>query len=169
MLHQQGIEGTTIADIAQASEVPVGNVYYHFKTKDQLVQAAIDAHAQEVRAALASLDQNRTAKARLKAFVRMIASKSDEAARWGCPQGTLCSELDKRGGPLAGDAAPLMRIPIEWAERQFRVMGRRDARDLAVALIASYQGVSLLTNTLREPELMVKEARRLERWIDSLA
>ncbi len=48
-------------------------------------------------------------------------------------------------------------------------MGRRDARELAVALIASYQGISLLTNTLRDPELMAREGRRLERWIDSLA
>jgi TetR/AcrR family transcriptional regulator, transcriptional repressor for nem operon len=169
MLHEQGVEGTTIADIARASNVPVGNVYYHFKTKDELVEAAIEAHAQEARAALATLEQHRTPKARLKAFVRMIAGKGEEAARYGCPQGTLCSELDKRQDPVAGEAAPLMLIPIEWAERQFRAMGRRDARDLAVALIASYQGVSLLTNTLREPELMVKEARRLERWIDSLS
>jgi TetR/AcrR family transcriptional regulator, transcriptional repressor for nem operon len=44
-----------------------------------------------------------------------------------------------------------------------------DARDLAIALIASYQGISLLTNTFRDPELMVREGRRLERWIDSLA
>jgi TetR/AcrR family transcriptional repressor of nem operon len=47
-------------------------------------------------------------------------------------------------------------------------MGRRDARDLAVALLAAYQGISLLTNTLRDPELMVREGRRLDRWIDSL-
>jgi hypothetical protein len=58
---------------------------------------------------------------------------------------------------------------IDWAERQFRAMGRRDARDLAVALIASYQGIMLLTNTFREPELIVREACRLDRWIDSLA
>jgi len=167
-LHEQGVEGTTIADIAKASNVPVGNVYYHFKTKDQLVEAAIEAHAQEALAALAALEQNRTPKARLKAFVRMVAGKGEEAARYGCPQGTLCSELDKRQDPIASDAGRLMSIPIEWAERQFREMGRRDARDLAVALIASYQGVSLLTNTLRRPELMVNEARRLERWIDSL-
>jgi DNA-3-methyladenine glycosylase I len=44
-----------------------------------------------------------------------------------------------------------------------------DARDLAVAMIASYQGIALLTNTFRQPELMVREARRLDRWIDSLA
>jgi hypothetical protein len=62
-----------------------------------------------------------------------------------------------------------MQLWIDWAEQQFRAMGRRDARDLAVALIASYQGIMLLANTFRQPELIVREARRLERWIDSLA
>src|ERR1700746_4060218 len=118
--HEQGVEGTTIADIAEAADVPVGNVYYHFKTKDQLVQAAIDAHAQELREALASLEQHRTPKARLKAFVRMIASKGELASQYGCPQGTLCSELDKRADPLARHAATLMQMPVDWAERQFR-------------------------------------------------
>jgi AcrR family transcriptional regulator len=45
VIHQQGVEKTTIADIAQAAEVPVGNVYYYFKTKDELVEAAIESHA----------------------------------------------------------------------------------------------------------------------------
>jgi hypothetical protein len=45
----------------------------------------------------------------------------------------------------------------------------RDARDLAVAMIASYEGIALLTNIFREPELMTRQERRLERWIDSLA
>jgi TetR/AcrR family transcriptional regulator, transcriptional repressor for nem operon len=57
---------------------------------------------------------------------------------------------------------------VGWAERQFRSMDRADSRDLAIALVASYQGISLLTNTFRDPELMVREGRRLERWIDSL-
>ena len=87
----------------------------------------------------------------------------------GCPQGSLCSELDKRGGALTAECAPLMAMPIDWAENQFREMGRRDARDLAVGLLASYQGIALLTNTFRDPELMVREGKRLERWIDSLA
>lgn len=63
-----------------------------------------------------------------------------------------------------------MRVLLDWAERQFLALGRaEDARELAVALIASYQGISLLTNTLRDPEMMATEGRRLERWIDSLA
>src|ERR1700739_1630911 len=57
--HEQGVEGTTIADIAQAAEVPVGNVYYHFKTKDELVQAAIDSHAQDLHERLGSREGHR--------------------------------------------------------------------------------------------------------------
>ena len=36
-------------------------------------------------------------------------------------------------------------------------------------LLASYQRIALLTNTFRDPELMIREGRCLERWIDSLA
>ena len=36
-------------------------------------------------------------------------------------------------------------------------------------MIASYEGIALLTNTFRDPELMTREERRLEHWIDSLA
>jgi AcrR family transcriptional regulator len=169
VLHQQGVEKTTIADIAQAAEVPVGNVYYYFKTKDELVQAAIDAQAHAIRSALASFDRHRTPKARLKAFLKLITTQRELAARYGCPHGTLCSELNKRDDDLGRATPILMQLWIDWAEQQFRAMGRRDARDLAVALIASYQGIMLLTNTFRQPELIVREARRLDRWIDSLA
>ena len=169
VLHQQGVEKTSLADIAGAADVPVGNVYYYFKTKDDLVQAVIDAHARDIESMFASFDRHRTPKARLKAFVGALAEQGDLAARYGCPQGTLCSELDKRDDDLPGAGARLMQLPIDWAEKQFREMGRRDARDLAVAMIASYQGISLLTNTFRDPELMAREARRLERWIDSLS
>jgi len=167
-LHAQGVESTTLADIASAADVPVGNVYYYFKTKDDLVQAVIAAHADEINDRLVALERHRTPKARLKAFVRMLTDERDLAARYGCPQGSLCSELDKRDDELSRSCAQLIRLPIEWAERQLRAMGRRDARELAVALIASYQGIALLTNTFRDPELMAREGRRLERWIDSL-
>jgi hypothetical protein len=122
-----------------------------------------------VSTALAALEHHRTPKARLRALVRMLAEQSELTARSGCPQGSLCSELEKRDDDLARSCAQLMKLPIDWAERQFRDLGRRDARDLAVALIASYQGIALLTNAFRDPDLMTREARRLERWIDSLA
>jgi TetR/AcrR family transcriptional regulator, transcriptional repressor for nem operon len=169
VIHRQGVEATTLADIASAADVPLGNVYYYFKTKDELVAAVVEAHAEIVRATLAEVGRSRSPKARLKAFIRMLADQGEETALYGCPQGTLCSELDKHQDPVCEGAGVLMTLPIDWAEQQFRELGRRDARELAVALIAAYQGAALLTNTLRDPRLMAGEARRLERWIDALA
>ena len=169
VIHQQGVEKTTIGDIARAADVPVGNVYYYFKTKDELVAAAVDGHARDVHAQLGSLERHRTPQARLKALVHELMKQRELLADYGCPLGSLCSELDKRTDDLDGGCSELLRLPVDWAEQQFRAMGRRDARDLAVALIASYEGIALLTNTFRDPELMTREGRRLERWIDSLA
>jgi AcrR family transcriptional regulator len=169
VIHEQGVEKTTIADIAGAADVPLGNVYYYFKTKDELVAAAVDSQARDVHAQLGSLERHRTPQARLKALVRALMSQRELVADYGCPLGSLCSELDKRADDFDGGCSELLQVPVDWAEQQFRSMGRRDARDLAVALIASYQGIALLTNTFHEPELMTREGRRLERWIDSLA
>jgi TetR/AcrR family transcriptional regulator, transcriptional repressor for nem operon len=169
VIHQQGVEKTTIADIARVAGVPVGNVYYYFKTKDDLVDATIQSLAAEVRVQLESLERHRTPRARLKALVRELTAQRALTADYGCPMGSLCSELDKRPGGLDRQCSELLRLPVAWAEQQFRQMGRRDARDLAVALIASYQGIALLTNTFRDPELMAREGRRLGRWIDSLS
>ena len=168
VLHEQGVERTTLADIALAAGVPVGNVYYYFKTKDQLVEAAITAYGGELQAMLSALDRRRTPQARLKGLIRALVDQRELAAQYGCPFGTLACELDKRADGLDRNAADVMAILVGWAERQFRSMGQPNARDLAIALVASYEGISLLTNTFRDPELMVTEGRRLERWIDSL-
>jgi TetR/AcrR family transcriptional regulator, transcriptional repressor for nem operon len=169
MLHEQGVEKTTLADIARAADVPVGNVYYYFKTKDELVEAAIDAHAREIQAALAGFERHRTPQARLKAFVRSWVDQAEVAARYGCPHGCLSQELDKRDDGLDRKGAELLELFVDWTEQQFRLMGRRDARELAMTLVATFQGASLLTNSFRDPDILVRQSRRLERWIDSLS
>src|SRR5690348_4227477 len=125
LLHQQGTERTTLADVAKAADVPVGNVYYYFKTKDEVIAAVIEAHAQQIRATLALIDARyRSPKSRLKAFVREFAARSETVAQYGCPLGSLCSELDKRLNESLFAVAQLMVLPIEWAEQQFHALGR---------------------------------------------
>ncbi|MTL13458.1 TetR family transcriptional regulator [Nocardia seriolae] len=168
VFHEQGVEKTTIADIARVADVPVGNVYYYFKTKDQLVQAAISAHARTAQEIIAALEQLDAPAQRLKALVRGWVDQRELAARFGCPSGSLAAELDKRADGLDRELADVMRGLLEWIDAQFAAMGRSDSRELAVALLAAYQGISLLTNTFRDPEMMAAEGVRLERWIDSL-
>ncbi|MGY0465354.1 TetR/AcrR family transcriptional regulator [Kitasatospora purpeofusca] len=168
VLHEKGVEQTTLADIARVADVPVGNVYYYFKTKNELVEAAIQAHGSGLAELIERLEALPAPGDRLKALLAGWVGQRELTARYGCPTGSLASELDKRADGLDVAVAEVMRRLIDWVEAQFAELGREDSRELAVALVAAYQGISLLTNTLREPGLMLAEGERLERWIDSL-
>jgi TetR/AcrR family transcriptional repressor of nem operon len=169
VLYEHGVQASTLADIAEAADVPVGNVYYYFKTKDELIEAVIDAHADHIQTVLAEFERHRTPRARLTAMAMSWTEVAEQVARHGCPHGTICQELAKRDDLLGHRAAKLMALAVDWAEEQFRLMGKRDARDLAVGLVAAIQGAALLTSSFHEPEIMTRQARRLARWIDELA
>jgi AcrR family transcriptional regulator len=169
VFHRQGVERTTLGDIASAADVPLGNVYYYFKTKDQLVEAALGAHRDQLSVTTARLDELPEPADRLKALIQGWVDQRETAARFGCPFGTLATELDKRDGDLPDAAATVMRSLIDWATDQFTLMNRPEAHDLAVELVAAYQGMSVLTNALRDPEIMATQGRRLTAWIDTLA
>lgn len=169
LLYGRGIARTTLADIAEAAKVPLGNIYYYFKTKDNLVAAVVEARGEQLRSATAALQRRHgSPKARLKALVRLLADQRDTIADYGCPYGTLCVELAKQPHESNPLSAPLMQILLDWTEQQFTAMGRRDAHDLALELVVAYQGSAVLTNALGQPEVMANQARRLERWINAL-
>ncbi len=170
VLHERGVERTTIADIARAADVPVGNVYYYFKTKDELVEAALDRHAEYLDALTARLDELAEPRERLKGLVAGWVEARHVAARYGCPTGTLAVELDKREeGGLDLAAGLVIRRLLDWVERQYREMGVDEPDGRALALVGAYQGMSLLSSALRDPEVMTREGARLVREIDASA
>jgi AcrR family transcriptional regulator len=171
LLHEQGFHRTTLADIAGRASVPLGNVYYYFKTKEALAEAVIAAHEQALRERLASWDAaHRDPRARLRLLVRAPLDASDRVIQFGCPHGSLCQELEKlgEGAPLAGAGARLLAVYLDWSDAQFRALGceKHESRALAADLVASVQGTMLLANTLRSPTLLAAQLRRVERWLD---
>ena len=169
VLYEQGVEKSTLADIATAAGVPLGNVYYYFKTKDALVSAVIDSYERSYERFTAAFNEVPEPAGRLKALVGFLTSRADQLASFGCPIGTLSSELDKRDDVLRTEVATVLARLVEYAEVQFRALGRHDARSLAVALVAAYEGITVLASALRDPGLITAEGERLARWIDSLA
>ncbi|QXE38692.1 TetR/AcrR family transcriptional regulator; helix-turn-helix transcriptional regulator [Streptomyces sp. GMY02] len=169
ILHEQGVERTTLADIARAADVPVGNVYYYFKTKDELVLAALSEHSAHLDELTGRLDQLPDPRDRLKALIGAWIDQREIAARYGCPTGTLAVELDKRAdGTLDAEAGTVIRRLLEWTGHQFRALDQPDPDDLALTLVSAYQGMSLLANALRDPDIMTRQGARLLDWLDSL-
>jgi AcrR family transcriptional regulator len=51
-----GFGSTSIADIAKEAGVPLGNVYYYFKTKDDIGGAIVEPHVSRFKKLLQELD-----------------------------------------------------------------------------------------------------------------
>jgi TetR/AcrR family transcriptional regulator, transcriptional repressor for nem operon len=169
LAYGRGFRQTSLADIAKAARVPVGNVYYYFKTKEELAEAVVERRLEEFRAARAKWDRLSSPKERLVAFVGSIQANREQLARGGCPLGGLCSELLKEGGALAKKSAALFTEPIGWLEKQFRAAGHdKDSRELAMHLFSAFQGIAAVAHGTNDRDVVVMEAKRLKDWIGTL-
>ena len=169
LLHRQGVQRTTLAQIADHADVPPGNVYYYFKTFDDLVEAVIEHRQGTIHETLTRLDKRRTPKARLKGLAETWTDAADLVAENGCPMGSLSCELNKSHDGRADHAAVLLRTILDFIERQFRELGRPDAAALSETMMSRIQGAALLANTFGDASLLRAEVRRIERWLDELA
>ena len=164
-----GFGNTAIADIAKEARIPLGNVYYYFKTKDEIGDAVVELRVSRFRRLLQEFEKAGSPKERLCAFVQIKIKNREELARNGCPVGTLCSELRKLGSAAAGKSKILLAMAVDWMEKQFRELGKEtEARGLAVHLLSATQGVSVLAHTFQDPGLIEMEVARLKEWIRGL-
>ena len=170
-VYRRGFGATALADIAKEARIPLGNVYYYFKTKDEIGEAIVERRLERIRRLLEGLDALETPRERLLGFVQIKIDERRDLARSGCPVGTLCAELHKDRGRrrVARKATVLFREVLDWLEREFRALGKgRESRGLAVHLLSATQGVSLLAYTFHDPGLVDAEAARLKEWIRGL-
>jgi AcrR family transcriptional regulator len=164
-----GFGNAALADIAKEARVPLGNVYHYFKTKDEIGDAIVEQRVSRFRNLLRELDKDESPIERLCGFVQIKIKNREGLARGGCPVGTLCSELQKYGGPAARKSRVLFTEALNWMEAQFKAIGRgTDARGLAVHLLSATQGVSVLAHTFHDSGLIAGEAEQLKKWIRSL-
>lgn len=164
-----GFGSASIADIAKEARIPLGNVYYYFKSKDEIGGAIVELRVSRFKKLLTELGKAGSPKERLCAFVDIKIKNRDALARGGCPVGTLCSELQKYGGSAAWKSRALFAEALDWMEKQFEALGKgAHSHGLAVHLLSATQGVSVLAHTFHNAALIEMEAQRLKEWIRSL-
>ncbi|MFQ5643837.1 MAG: TetR/AcrR family transcriptional regulator [Thiogranum sp.] len=168
LIHSQGFRQTTLADIAEDSDVPLGNVYYYFKTKEDICKSIVEKRIGSVRMLLEQCSGPDDPRARLLQLLDYPLTIRTELADNGCPLGTLSYELSHNEGTLSQSSADLIKVVLDWARQQFEAMGRPDADTLALQLVSNLQGMSLIANALKDPEVVEKMVSRTRDWIESL-
>jgi TetR/AcrR family transcriptional repressor of nem operon len=169
LFYRQGYEHTSFSHIAGVVRISRGNFYHHFKTKDDILDAVINARLADTRAMLAQWEIAGTSPAaRIRSFIDLLITNRADIKRYGCPVGTLCTELAKLDHPAQTDANKLFTLFRIWLRRQFALLGREaDAADaLAMHLLARSQGVATLASAFHDEAFIKHEVNELYRWLD---
>jgi AcrR family transcriptional regulator len=169
LVYRQGFQKTTLADIAKEADVPLGNVYYYFKTKDAIGEAIVEQRLSQFEAMRDYWDKAASPKDCLCRFIQMTFNNRKELARGGCQFGSLCGDLQKAGGPLAKKANRLFAELLKWSEAQFRTLGKGDdSPGMALHLLSALQGMALLANSFRNSNYVALETDHLKNWVRAL-
>lgn len=172
LFYERGYQQTSFSDIAEASGIRRGNITYYFKTKNDILQDVIRYRMDGIRALLADWEKTYSdPRERLKRFAQMIVNSGHEIIEYGCPMGSLNTELGKNEPELSQESRRMFDLFREWLTRQFQALGFRKARagQLALHLLGRGQGISVMAHVYHDPDFLKKEVSLLKQWIDELA
>lgn len=169
LFYEHGFEATSFADIAKAVGLSRGNFYYHFKTKDEILDAVITLRMANTQAMLDAWDDGAASPvARIRSFIHILIANQAKIMAHGCPVGTLCNELSKLDHVAKGDAAGLFSLFVEWLTRQFAALGREpDADALALHILMRSQGVAALATAFHDEDFIRREVADMEGWLEA--
>lgn len=169
VIHQRGYGATTLAIIADEARVPLGNVYYYYKTKSDILSAVLEDHRDRMLGKIAAASKPGSPSGQLIAFLDLSLAQKETVARFGCPYGTLSQELEKLSLAQTERSKLLIDEPRLWMEQRFREMGHGPRSPaLALELICAMQGACVVSQTLKDPEIMTQRFSALTQWIQSL-
>ncbi len=171
LFYRQGFEHTSFSDISNAVQISRGNFYYHFKSKDKILDAVIDVRLTNTQKMLAQWEiKGKQPADRIRSFIHILIANRAKIKQYGCPVGTLCTELAKLNHASQAEANRLLTLFRTWLRRQFTLLGREaDADALAMHLLARSQGVATLANAFHDEKFIKQEVKQMCDWLRSCA
>lgn len=169
LFYERGFEATSFADIASEVGISRGNFYYHFRTKDEILEAVIARRKNETCSMLADWQaEGSDPVERITCFIRILIANQSKITLFGCPVGTLVSELAKLGHGAQDQATSIFLVFRGWLCRQFEELGCGErSNGLAMHLLARSQGVATLAQAFKDPDFINSEVEQMQSWLQS--
>ena len=169
LFYRQGFEHTSFSNIADAVHISRGNFYHHFKSKDEILDAVINVRLANTQMMLKKWEiDGITPEDRIRSFINILIANKAKIKQYGCPVGTLCTELAKLNHASQSEANSLFTLFRTWLRRQFILLGRKaDADELAMHLLARSQGIATLANAFHDEKFIKHEVKQMGDWLSS--
>ncbi|MEL6921224.1 MAG: TetR/AcrR family transcriptional regulator [Pseudomonadota bacterium] len=162
----RGFDATSIAHVAAHADVPVGNVYYYFKTKADLAAGVAELFVQQTQALVAEVDSEASApRDAVKLTIQRLKATQADRVRYGCPIASACYAFS-RSAPEAGKmAAESFSILAGFFAQKLTAAGYRPSIALtrSRALLCEWQGGIALAHALHDSQLLAETFARMER------
>jgi AcrR family transcriptional regulator len=169
LVYTKGFNQTSFADVAYTVGITKGNLHYHFKSKEELLDAIIRYRMGLIADQLKEWNQQfPEPKSRLKRFVQMLLNEEQDIVRYGCPMGSLNVELGKCQLPLQDKAREMFDLYQEWLEKVFKQLDNKESKIRSKHLLAMAQGAALMSYVYSEAKVLKDEHKVIDAWIDSL-
>ena len=170
LLYHKGYNLMSFSDIAAASGIPRGNLNYHFRTKQEVLTAVIEYRLQHMQEMLDDWQQTiHTPLERLKRYAKVPLNEIDNANRYGCPMGSLNTELGKQQPRLQDISRKQFDLFRNWLQQQFHaLLPDQDSDNLAMHLLVRTQGLAIMAQSYADQSLLKREVEGIKIWLDSL-
>jgi TetR/AcrR family transcriptional repressor of nem operon len=162
VIHEQGLAGASVRDIAAAAGVPLGSFTNYFASKTAFGLEIIDMYREASRAIIDATLRNESLSPlqRLKDYIDAVR---DFLAEDGMRNGCLCGNIGAEAN-AHGEEVRLKIIEVFSADRrevaaclkaavaQNELSDRMDIDDVAGFVVSSLQGAFLVAKVERSPE-----------------
>lgn len=167
LFYKQGFEKTSFANIAEEVHISRGNFYYHFKSKDEILDAVIEFRLDKTKKMLKDWEsKGKTPSDRIQSFVHILIMNMTKIKLHGCPVGTLTTELSKLNHSSKAEANKVFNLFRLWLKKQFIELGhKKDADKYAMHLLSRSQGVATLANAFHDEKFVNDEVKLMISWV----
>jgi AcrR family transcriptional regulator len=164
---RSGYDGASLADIAAEAGVPIGNVYYYFRSKAALADAVARLMEAETRAALSEINAAHPGpEQRLAALLALFSSSNMARTERGCPIARASRDF-RNDAPRAAEHAGRIFARIgDWLAEQLQArLPREEANGRARQWLMIWQGAITLAHAGNDRSVLDDAMADLERQI----
>lgn len=169
--YRDGVGNLTLATVADEAGRPLGSLYYHFKTRDDVVLAVVDGLSRQMEARIASWDAHGDPERALIEFTGMSLQSAQQLAQFGCPIGSLSAQLRKQPGEPGTSAGGILGQLALWAGRKYAELGLQpdEARREGRAMLVALEGAAMMAHATGDAAIVAETVDRLRAGISRLA
>lgn len=168
--HHHGIAASSLGAIANDAGVAPGNVYYYFRSKEELTDQVIERWCTWVGESLSKLDAVADPRERIRQFVGGAGERRQGYADSGCPLAALRNDLRDALPAIAARSGQPLAMLRDWLTVQFATLPDADeARAHADFCLAALQGSYALAHAAGDARIVSHTVDRLLSWIDTVS